>query len=92
MGKGGTGTSPSILSSQPRLIPPAQSPSLMDIPGAGGLTTSPSDCREGRGEALKRGPLKKPFFLVARQRRASPVELGRVPVNRLRSVERVSGR
>lgn len=42
--------------------------------------------REGRGKALKRAPVHKPFFGDACQCRASPVELERVPVKRLRSV------
>lgn len=42
--------------------------------------------REGRGKALKRTPVHKPFFGDACQCRASPVELERVPVKRLRSV------
>lgn len=79
MGKDGMGTLTSIFSSQPHLISPAQSLSPVDIPGAGGLAASPSECWEGRGEALKYTPVNKPFFCVARWRRASPVELERSP-------------
>lgn len=44
MGKDGMGTLTSIFCSQPHLISPAQSLSPMDIPGAEGLTASPSEC------------------------------------------------
>lgn len=40
----------------------------------------------GKGKALKCTPVNKPCFGDACQRRASPVELERVPVKRLRSV------
>lgn len=38
-----------ILSLQHCLIPAAQSVSLMDIPGVGGLAASPGECWEGKG-------------------------------------------
>ena len=56
------------------------------VPAGLPLSTAPVSTGEGAGEALKRAPVNKPTFLFACQRCASPVELERVPVKRLRSV------
>lgn len=54
--------------------------------GLGDLPLPPASVGREKGDALKCTPVNKPFCRVARQRRASPVELERVPVKRLRSV------
>lgn len=56
------------------------------VPAGLPLATSLVSTGERAGKALKRAPVNKPSFLLACQCCASPVELERVPVKRLRSV------